>query len=39
MSAGPPPAQPTTRVKVAMTALTLAILGGALVVITQFALR
>ena len=38
MPAGPPPAQPSTRVKAAMTALTLAILGGALVVITQLAL-
>jgi hypothetical protein len=38
MPAGPPPAQPSTRTKVAMTALTLAILGGALVVITQLAL-
>jgi hypothetical protein len=38
MSAGPPPAQPTTRVKVSMTALTFSFLGGALVVITQFAL-
>ncbi len=38
MSTGPPPAQPSMRAKVAMTALTLAILGGALVIITQFAL-
>lgn len=38
MPAGPPPAQPSTRAKVAMTALTLAILGGALVVVTQLAL-
>ncbi len=38
MSAGPPPAQPRARAKVTMTALTFAILGGALVVITQFAL-
>jgi hypothetical protein len=38
MPAGPPPAQPRTRAKAAMTALTVAILGGALAVITQFAL-
>jgi hypothetical protein len=38
MSAGPPPDQPTTRAKLAMTALTVAILGSALVIITQFAL-
>jgi hypothetical protein len=37
--AGPPPAQPSTPVKASMTALTCAILGGALVVITQLALR
>jgi hypothetical protein len=38
MSAGPAPAQPSTLAKMAMTALTFAILGGALVVITQLAL-
>jgi hypothetical protein len=38
MSAGPPPAQPSMRAKVSMTALTFAILGGALVVVTQVAL-
>lgn len=38
MSTGPPPAQPSMRAKMAMTALTFAILGGALVVITQLAL-
>ena len=39
MSTGPPPAQPSMRTKAAMTALTITILGGALAVITQFALR
>jgi hypothetical protein len=38
MSAGSPQAQPSTRAKVAMTVLTFAILGGALVVVTEFAL-
>jgi hypothetical protein len=33
--AGPPPVQPGIRAKGAMTALTFAILGGALLVITQ----
>ncbi|MEP7047298.1 MAG: DUF4396 domain-containing protein [Ilumatobacteraceae bacterium] len=36
--AGPTPARPSMRAKLAMTVLTLAILGGTLVVITQFAL-
>ena len=35
--AGPPPAQPGMRAKMAMTALTFAVLGGALVVVTQLA--
>ena len=37
-SEGPPPAQPSRRAKMAMTALTFAILGGALLIITQLAL-
>jgi hypothetical protein len=36
-TAGPPPDQPSMRVKLAMTALTLGILVVALVIITQFA--
>ena len=39
MPAGPPPARPSLRARVAMTVLTLVILGGALVVITQLVLR
>jgi hypothetical protein len=37
-AAGPPPDQPGMRVKLAVTALTVAILASALVIITQFAL-
>lgn len=36
--AGPPPAQPSQRAKITVTVLTLAILGGAFVIITQLAL-
>jgi hypothetical protein len=39
LPAGPPPAQPATRTKLAMTALTFAILGSALLVVTQLAIH